>query len=554
MTIRIAMMAAVAALLFWIGHWPWAPLWWGVYTAFQVSILTVDQRFGGRGFWPIHVLYFLSFTVAGAPTWHMWTQVPYAGGAAAVMFLCGMIAQLAASSLAARTLFLCSIAPLAAYLLIVPPLALGPEHGLYAFAMICCALLFLVYLMIVWSGQQAVLAEFQRSRAQAQAASLAKSAFLASISHEIRTPMNAVLGAGTLLARTELSPEQREHVSMLQNGGAVLMQLLNDLLDLSKIEAGKMKLEPTALDLRGLVQGCCAFWRPSAVDGGLEFEVEVSPEAPRFVALDAVRIAQILSNLIGNAIKFTERGVIRVRVTAEPLEEGLTRLSFSVSDTGIGMSPEATSRLFAPFEQADGSITRRFGGTGLGLAISRKLARMMDGELSVVSEEGAGSTFTLQVPARLAEQAAPPSCDASEAEEERPHAPFRILLAEDNPANQRIIELFLRPMNAELTIVGDGLQAVEALALGSYDVVLMDVQMPVMDGLEATRRVRASGGPNAETPILALTANVLANQRAACAEAGMSGHIGKPIDPRALLTAVVNAGLEARSRRSAQAG
>jgi signal transduction histidine kinase len=550
--IRLILMAAVAALLYSVGQWRWAPLWWCAYAAMQTAILTVDRRYGPRGFKAIHGLYFVSFCIAGAPTWHLWTAVPYAGNAAATMFLCGMIAQLVASSLAARSLFLCSVAPLFGYLLIVPPLAIGAEHPTYAAAIVACGLLFTTYLFIVWRGQQEVLATLEKSRSAAQAASEAKSAFLASIGHEIRTPMNAVLGATNLLARTKLTASQREQVSMLQDGGGVLMQLLNDLLDLSKIEAGKMSIEPAAVDLRGFVERAAGFWRQGAADAGLAFTIEMEADLPRYVQLDAVRVGQILFNLFSNALKFTERGEVKATV-GSVVEDGVARLSFRVADTGIGMSPEAISRLFAPFEQADSSITRRFGGTGLGLAISRKLAGLMNATLSVESEEGVGSVFTLVLPAPVAEAAPGRVADTAPVAPPLPAAPLRVLVAEDNPANQRIIELFLRPLQADLTIVGDGLQAVEASAVQVFDIVLMDIQMPVMDGLEATRRIRASDGPNADTPILALTANVLAGQKAACEEAGMNGHVGKPIDARLLLTAVVNLGAPARARREAQA-
>ncbi|MDB5452457.1 MAG: hypothetical protein JWO33_1035, partial [Caulobacteraceae bacterium] len=491
---------------------------------------------------------FLSFTVAGAPSWHLWTQVGVLGVAAATMFLCGMLAQLVASSLAAKRLFIVSAAPLVCYLVLTPAVAFGPQHPAEGLGIVACALLMIVYLAVLWRGQQRVLESVQASREQAEAASRAKTEFLATMSHEIRTPMNAVLGAADLLDRTELSAEQRAHVTMLQDGGAILMQVLNDVLDLSKIEAGKLSIARSTVDLHSLVRRCANFWAPRVADAGLEMRVEIAPGTPRHVSLDAIRTGQILFNLIANAIKFTADGTITLGAMVREDAAGDTEVVISVRDTGMGIGREALSRLFRPFEQADGSITRRFGGTGLGLAIGQRLAGLMAGEITAQSAEGMGSVFYLRIPAQVLEVEAAEPVDPEQAPQDL-SAPLRVLVAEDNPANQRIIEHFLRPIGAVVTMVGDGAQAVEMLAMATFDVVLMDMQMPVMDGLEATRRVRAGGGPNAEAPIFALTANVMEAHRDACVAAGMSGHIAKPIDARLLLSSVLNAGMIAAAQR-----
>jgi len=543
--VRIAITAVIAYLLWQFSHWAWAPLWWGAYAALQVVLYREPKDQSLRRARP-YVTAFLNFSLAGLPTWHMWTQAGELGIAAATMFLCGMMVQLTLSSLGARRLFWASAMPLIAYLVLIPPFAFGLDRWPEGLAASACGVLFVVYIAILWNGQQAALDALKASRLRAQAlrreaeaASQAKTDFLAAMSHEIRTPMNAVLGAADLLGRTQLDEEQRPHVAMLGHAGAALMQVLNDVLDLSKIEAGKLAIDPANTDLTFLARRCSAVWSPRAEDKGLEFRLEMSERTPPFVVLDALRTGQIVFNLLSNAVKFTEAGHITLGIDAAPTEPGRCDLRLTVSDTGIGMSPEAQSRLFNAFEQADGSISRRFGGTGLGLAISQKLAAMMGGSITVGSSEGAGSTFTLIIPCEIGhvEEARAPGA----AEARVNMQGHRILVAEDNRANQRIIELFLKPIGAEVTIVGNGQEALDALAAARFDVVLMDMQMPVMDGLEATRRLRAGGGANASVPVLALTANVMESHRQACEAAGMDGFIAKPIDARLLLTCVLGA-------------
>ena len=318
------------------------------------------------------------------------------------------------------------------------------------------------------------------------------------------------------------------------------MHVLNDVLDLAKIEAGKLSIDTARTDIHDFLRRCAALWSPRADDKKLEFSLSISPDVPQHVLIDKTRVGQIVFNLLSNALKFTESGRIKLSLEAERIESGRVDLVLHVADTGIGMSGAALARLFTAFNQADGSISRRFGGTGLGLSISQKLAEMMDGEISVTSVAGQGSTFSLRI---AAEVVPAPEVDLTGADdtEDKLRPALRILVAEDNLSNQRIIDFFLRPIGAEITIVGDGQQALDVLSVAAFDVVLMDMQMPVMDGLEATRRLRASGGMNAGIPVLALTANVMDAQKKACFEAGMTGHIAKPIDARLLLTSVINA-------------
>lgn len=545
--LRLGLMAAIAVMLWSLSGWVWAPLWWFAYAALQVALVRLPSRADQRPDGRLYLLSTLAYAVAGYPAWHMWRHAGDLGIAAATMFLCGMLVQLVVSSLGARRLFWMSAAPLIAYLVLIPPLAMGADHLAEGLAVATCAVMLVGYMGILWVGQQKALDSVHTARREAltaqreaEAASQAKTDFLATMSHELRTPMNAVLGAADLLGRTELTEEQRGHVAMLSDGGSILMHVLNDVLDLAKIEAGKLDIDPANADVHDFVRRCAALWAPRAQDKGLRFEKIIAPGTPQFVIIDPTRIGQIIFNLISNALKFTESGLVRLTLAVEEIRPGEAELVFSISDTGIGMSAEAQSRLFNAFEQADGSTSRRFGGTGLGLSISQKLAQMMGGVITAESVEGEGSTFTLRLPCQLGEVIEPIDAGAvSELEGEGGSA--RILVAEDNPSNQRVIELFLRPIGARVTLVSDGQQALDALAIEPFDLVLMDMQMPVMDGLEATRRLRASGGVNAGIPVLALTANVMESHRKACAEAGMTGHIAKPIDARLLLTSVINA-------------
>jgi signal transduction histidine kinase/ActR/RegA family two-component response regulator len=539
--LRLALMAIIAALLGAIGGWDLAVAWWPAYAVLQAVLHRAERLRGRFGNGPIYLVSFVSFLLAGAPAWHMWSKLGVLGAAAASLYLSGMLAQLVASSLAARKLFLASAAPIAGYMLLTPLATFLPGRPVDAFAITACSLLLIFYLGVLWHGQQATFEKVRVSREAAESASRAKGDFLAMMSHEIRTPMNAVLGSADLLGRTPLTAEQQEHLDTLRAGGAALMEVLNDVLDFSKIEAGRMTATAVTTDLHELVERWAGLWRRHAEERGLSFRVEVAPEAPRYVAIDPTRTGQIVANLLSNAVKFTSHGQIVLSVDGEPTPGGGCEVRIGVSDSGIGMAPAVVERLFTPFEQADGSITRRFGGTGLGLAIGQKLAQLMGGEILVRSAEGAGSRFTLRLPAAICEapERLGPAVPAEPAA--APGPTLRILVAEDHPANQRIIDHFLRPLDARVTIVGDGAAALERLRAEPFDVVLMDLHMPVMDGLQATRAVRAEPGPNRDTPILALTASALDSDRDDCLAAGMTAHVAKPIDPRLLLATILAA-------------
>jgi PAS domain S-box-containing protein len=371
--------------------------------------------------------------------------------------------------------------------------------------------------------QELALVEAQQA---AEAASEAKAAFLANMSHEIRTPMNGVMGVLHLLKTEDLSQDGRDMLEEALSCGHMLAELLNDVIDFSKIEADRLELALEAVDPKALVEGVARLLRPQAESKALKLIVEADP-ALGWVRADPVRVRQALFNLVGNAVKFTERGgvVVRCRPAATP---GMLR--FEVQDTGVGIPLEAQPRIFQRFDQGDASTTRKFGGSGLGLAITKRLAEIMGGDVGFTSVQGDGSTFWLEF------RAEPTQALVPQAESVAPILDgLRVLVVEDNATNRMIATKLLEQLGASVETAADGYLGVEAAGRGGFDLILMDVQMPGIDGLEAARRIRALGGAVARTPIVALTANVLSHQRGAYLEAGMDGVVGKPISPAALI-------------------
>lgn len=370
--------------------------------------------------------------------------------------------------------------------------------------------------------------EIVEARRRAEAASRAKSMFLANMSHEIRTPMNAILGHGELLARTPMTDEQAKGVQSIRVCAESLLRIINDILDFSKIEAGMLRIEPGEVNLAELLERVRTMFAELAWKRGLELRLKTS-ELPPVVRTDAGRLSQVLVNLVGNAVKFTDQGFVELAVQAEPAQGSSRVIAFTVRDTGIGIPADRQEGIFASFEQADGSLTRQYGGTGLGLTIADNLVRLLGGGgISVQSWSGRGSVFSFSLvvevpsPAVLATDSAAPASDAGPGYEH-----VRILAAEDNPFNRGLLVKMLKSLQVgEITMAENGREAVEALAGGkTFDLVLMDIQMPVLDGLEATRQIRAMG---LAVPVIALTAHALESDQRNCLAAGMDGHLAKP--------------------------
>jgi signal transduction histidine kinase/ActR/RegA family two-component response regulator len=379
-----------------------------------------------------------------------------------------------------------------------------------------------------------------KAKEAAEAANRAKSEFLANMSHEIRTPLNGVMGVASALARTPLNPGQREMIGLIESSAQTLESLLSDVLDLARVESGRMTLAHEPFDLGRCLADVGALFQQAAEAKGLNLIVESAPDVQGVFLGDAARVRQVLSNLVSNAVKFTGEGSVRVGASALRTPEGIEARIW-IKDTGIGFDEETKARLFERFEQADGSITRRFGGTGLGLAISRALAEQMGGTLAAQSAPGQGAAFTFSLPLIRAEGAAPRAeLEPVGAAPAAPALPVRVLLAEDHPTNRRVVELILISAGVDLTCVENGLEAVEACALRDFDLVLMDMQMPVMDGLTAIREIRALEAAKGQPRrcIYALTANAMPEHSAASRAAGADGHLTKPIAADALFRAV----------------
>jgi signal transduction histidine kinase/ActR/RegA family two-component response regulator len=392
--------------------------------------------------------------------------------------------------------------------------------------------------------------DLQQEKVRAEAASQAKSEFLANMSHEIRTPLNAVLGLTSLVLRSPLAAEQKAQLELVRQSGEALLVVINDVLDVSKIEAGELKLELAPFSLRDCIGEALSLVAQKASDKGLAVHCHLGEGLPAAVETDAGRLRQILANLLDNAVKFTEHGEVRLEVTASPgTERDAVELAFTVRDTGIGIPAAALQRLFQPFVQADSSTSRRYGGTGLGLVISRRLAERLGGHLWVESEPGRGSAFSFTIRCRPAPCVPVPAAEPAPLGSLAERFPWRILVAEDNSVNQKVVVLLLEHMGYQADVAGDGLEVLQALQRQSYDLILMDVQMPGMDGLEVTRRLRAELPADRQPWIIALTASVLAEQRAACFAAGMDDFLGKPLGVVELEAALLRAASSATAER-----
>lgn len=440
----------------------------------------------------------------------------------------------------ARAILICSATPHALYFLGLPIghalLFRSPQDYLIAVGCV----LYMTHLVAAVRQSSTTMTALQIANEianeegrRAEIASAAKSDFLAVVSHEIRTPMNAVMAATTLLEKSRLDARQREQIEMLKDAGDVLLGLLNDVLDFSKIEAGKMEIEPTSTDFIETLEALKRLWEPKADAKGVRIALNIAPDVPECILIDALRLQQILFNLISNAVKFTDTGA--VTISAE-WNSKTKHLLICVSDTGCGIPADRLQHIFDQFEQADASTTRRFGGTGLGLAIARRLAELMGGSLTASSVAGSGSEFHLALPTEIAERIQKATQERSEAD----LSWLSILVVDDHPVNRRIVAMLLEPHGCALTFAEDGAKAVGLCNTTPFNIILMDMQMPVMDGITATRAIKTAGA-NTQTPVIALTANAMEAHRQAWLSVGVEAFLTKPIDPRALVEGVERA-------------
>ena len=396
-------------------------------------------------------------------------------------------------------------------------------------ALLACSLLGFAfwYVMDLFSHQQKNIAFLNESKQQMKEASSMKEQFMANMSHEIRTPMNAIIGFTNILKRTNLDPEQRQYVQNIHAAGENLLALVNDILDLSKIEAGMMQLEQKNFSLQSLFSSVSNMFREKMTEKGLAYNVEIDEKIPDILCGDAVRLTQVLVNLLGNAIKFTESGGIRLSALLLRSSEREAEIQITVADTGIGIAKEEQARIFERFQQAEAETTRKFGGTGLGLSIVRQIVEIQGGKLNLISEPGKGSEFVVTIPYELPDEEKMLSEALALESDVVSIKDVKVLIAEDNPMNQQLIRHLMKNWEIQFSIVGTGAEAVEALKTDSFSMVLMDIQMPVMDGYKAIEVIRQE--LQSDIPVIAMTAHAMVGEKEKCIQLGMNDYISKPL-------------------------
>lgn len=564
--LRLGATVSLALILHLFIGMRWVWIWAALYTAIQVfEVWLAGQIIGNpRGVpqvWQrvaVTVTPFLTSAIFGFLSIPLFASherfAPTLGG----MLLAGSLMNVVVVNGSLRSATISATAPHLIYLLIVPFVArqANPDAPL-ANALWFGALLLIAAVAVAARTLRAALKaeadakdEAERRRHEAEEAVAAKSAFVAMISHELRTPISAILAGAARLHSDVPDASSKVHAQLIADAGGLMRTLLNDLLDFSRLEAGRMSVEKTSFNLRQTLADTLRLWRPEAARKGLRLRVSGAAGLPRWVQGDAMRLRQVLNNLLSNALKFTERGGVTVDLRART-DGPQILLSIEVVDTGIGIPEAALPRLFTPFDQLNTAVVRQHGGSGLGLTISRELARLMGGDLSATNTASPGAHFTLTVALEAAEA---PHVEAEGAS----ISGLRVLVVDDHVVNRRAIELVLQPFGVNATVAESGEEALELLNAEIFDAVLMDVYMPGMDGRQATQVLRAGSGPNRDTPVIAVTASATPKDWEACAAAGMNAHVAKPIDPLELFTALAqvlagegsDASAEVRSSRA----
>jgi signal transduction histidine kinase/CheY-like chemotaxis protein len=489
------------------------------------------------------VLFVLNTVVFGAMGLLTPLLMGQVGISVGAVLLAGAMLNAVLTTTGSRHAFWATLTPLSLYINCLPFLSIGIGAQMATAVALGTGTSLLTFSCIkLWkSAQEAHVAEkvarreAERRRAEAESAVAAKSAFVAMVSHELRTPISAILAGATELERIS-GGVGRTHARLISDAGSMMRTLLNDLLDLAKLDAGRMTVESLTYDFRALMSDQMRFWRAEALKKNVQLRLDGARQAPRWVEGDPTRLRQILNNLISNALKFTEQGSVTIAITSAEAEDGKLRLELAVTDTGAGMTAAQIDKLFTPFEQADASIARTHGGTGLGLVISRQLARMMEGDIIVASTPGQGSCFTVSLVVAMAE--APSEVAPAAAADVSSPSAISVLVVDDHEINRRAMSLMLEPLSAEVTLAASGAEALAFLAERAFDIVLMDVHMPDMTGPEAVMRLRLNLGPNRQVPVIAVTGATEPADVQTCLASGMNDWVAKPIDAGQLYNAL----------------